>query len=72
MAAFKIERFHIFGWGAIWKNEVTLFLVGKAAVIQKQEFELRYGGLGQKSWDYSAFGQITGLWPCKLQAPSAT
>jgi hypothetical protein len=27
-----------------------------------------YGGPGQKSWDYSAFGQITGLWPWKLQA----
>jgi hypothetical protein len=33
---------------------------------------LRYGGPGQKSPDYSAFGQITGLCPCRLQAPSAT
>jgi hypothetical protein len=29
MAAFKIERLHIFGWETIWKNEVTLFPVGK-------------------------------------------
>jgi hypothetical protein len=29
-----------------------------------------YGGPGQKYRDYSAFGQITGLCPCKLQAPS--
>jgi hypothetical protein len=27
---------------------------------------------GQKSPEYSAVGQITGLCPCKLQAPSAT
>jgi hypothetical protein len=27
---------------------------------------------GQKSREYSAFGQITGLCPCKLQALSAT
>jgi hypothetical protein len=33
---------------------------------------LLYGGPGQKSPDYSAFGQITGLRPCKLQGPSAT
>jgi hypothetical protein len=33
---------------------------------------LEYGGPGQKSQDYSAFGQITGLCPCQLQAPSAT
>jgi hypothetical protein len=32
----------------------------------------RYGGPGQRSPDYSAFGQITGLRPCKLQALSAT
>jgi hypothetical protein len=31
-----------------------------------------YGGPGQKYGDYSAFGQITGLCPCKLQAPSGT
>jgi hypothetical protein len=31
-----------------------------------------YEGPGQKSPDYSAFGQITGLCLCKLQAPSAT
>jgi hypothetical protein len=31
-----------------------------------------YGGPGQKSPDYSVFGQITGLCPCRLQAPSAT
>jgi hypothetical protein len=29
-----------------------------------------YEGPGQKYGDYSAFGQITGLCPCKLQAPS--
>jgi hypothetical protein len=33
---------------------------------------LIYGGPGQKYRDYSAFGQITGLCPCKLQAPSGT
>jgi hypothetical protein len=27
----------------------------------------RYGGPGQKSWGYSAFGQITGLCPCQLE-----
>jgi hypothetical protein len=31
-----------------------------------------YGGPGQKYRDYSAFGQITGLCPCKLQASNAT
>ena len=31
-----------------------------------------YGGPGQKSQEYSAFRQITGLGRCKLQAPSAT
>jgi len=31
-----------------------------------------YGGPGQRSPDYSAFGQITGLYPCQLRAPSAT
>ena len=31
-----------------------------------------YGGPGQKSPDYSAFGQITGLCAYRLQAPSAT
>ena len=31
-----------------------------------------YEGPGQKSQDYSAFGQITGLLPCELQAPSGT
>jgi len=32
----------------------------------------KYGGPGQKSPDYGAFGQITGLCLCRLQAPSAT
>jgi hypothetical protein len=32
----------------------------------------KYEGPGQKYGDYSAFGQITGLCPCKLQAPNAT
>ena len=31
-----------------------------------------YGGPGQKYRGYSAFGQITGLFPCKLQAPLGT
>jgi hypothetical protein len=31
-----------------------------------------YGGPGQRSPDYSAFGQITGLCPCQLQAPNAS
>jgi len=31
-----------------------------------------YGGPGQNYRDYSAFGQITGLCPCKLQALSGT
>jgi hypothetical protein len=31
-----------------------------------------YVGPGQKYGDYSAFGQITGLCPCQLQAPNAT
>jgi hypothetical protein len=34
--------------------------------------EMTYGGPGKKSPDYSAFGQITGLCPCRLQARSAT
>ena len=33
---------------------------------------LTYEGPGQKYGDYSAFGQITGLCLCKLQAPNAT
>jgi hypothetical protein len=37
-----------------------------------KESTLYYGGPGQKYGDYSAFGQITRLCPCKLQAPSGT
>jgi hypothetical protein len=35
-------------------------------------FYTQYGGPGQKSPDCSAFGQITGLCPCRLQAPRPT
>jgi hypothetical protein len=37
-----------------------------------RQSEPNYEGPGQKSQEYSAFGQITGSGPCKLQAPSAT
>jgi hypothetical protein len=36
------------------------------------EWKDAYGGPGQRSPDYSAFGQITGLCPCQLQALNAT
>jgi hypothetical protein len=39
---------------------------------KRLEKELDYGGPGQKSQEYSAFCQITGLGPCKLQVPSTT
>jgi hypothetical protein len=35
-------------------------------------FKVKYRGPGQKYRDYSAFGQITGLCPRKLQALSGT
>ena len=40
--------------------------------ISDPDITNEYGGPGKKSPDYSAFGQITGLCPCRLQAPSAT
>jgi hypothetical protein len=39
--------------------------------LHQHHFE-KYGGPGQRYGDYSAFGQITGLYPCNLQAPSGT
>jgi hypothetical protein len=41
-------------------------------IITRIKRILEYEGPGQKYRDYSAFGQITGLCPCKLQAPSGT
>jgi hypothetical protein len=40
--------------------------------IGSSEIENEYGGPGQNYRDYSALGQVTGLYPCKLQAPSGT
>jgi hypothetical protein len=40
--------------------------------MQTEKFCQFYGGPGKNSPDYSAFGQITGLCPCQLQAPNAT
>ena len=61
------------------KNTWKLKFGGKEVPVKDlvQEQVLRtappmYGRPGQKYGEYSAFGQITGLWPCKLQAPSAT
>jgi hypothetical protein len=35
-------------------------------------YAILYGGPGQKSPEYSAFNQVTGLCPCQLQATKAT
>jgi ankyrin repeat protein len=57
-------------------------LLGRGAILGQEALDQlerlagqcyrHYGGPGQRSPDYSAFGQITGLCPCQLQAPKAT